>query len=583
MPRFPDYVIQEVADKNDIYDVISQTVQLKKAGNSYIGLCPFHSEKTPSFSVSPRRGIFKCFGCGEGGNVIHFVMKHDGLTFHDAVARLASRANIQLPTLAPRDEEAAQRRKAHSELMFAINKDAAEFFYTNIKSAPHAVEYFKKRELDSRMVKYFWLGYAPDSWTALFDYLKDKGYAEGDIYDSGLIKRHDSGRYYDTFRNRIMFTIFDMNNNVIGFGGRVLDDSKPKYLNSSDSQIFNKGRNLYSLNIARHSKKDFVILCEGYMDAIALIKSGYDNTVATLGTAITEHQARIIAKYFKEVVICYDSDTAGRNATNRAITVLRSQNIKISVLNLKGGKDPDEYIKTYGKTRFDAVMNARVSDMAYLIDYFGEDYDLKKPDQVLSYISQLTDYLKLIQSSVELDIYTAMVAEKTGVQQSSISSQLGIKKASSPTVPVGNSDVINVVNKGTAVKDNKDYLEKTRSLLLSTVFYDRKLYDRYSSRINETMFDSRVHLEIYRYIKQCAESGEKFSQSALINRFDNSDDINAVSGILALDVQSDDTDKAVSDYINQINEKAGPERALELLRENKITIEQFNAMINNKG
>ena len=319
------------------------------------------------------------------------------------------------------------------------------------------------------------------------------------------------------------------------------------------------------------------------MDAIALIKSGYDNTVATLGTAITEHQARIIAKYFKEVVICYDSDTAGRNATNRAITVLRSQNIKISVLNLKGGKDPDEYIKTYGKTRFDAVMNARVSDMAYLIDYFGEDYDLKKPDQVLSYISQLTDYLKLIQSSVELDIYTAMVAEKTGVQQSSISSQLGIKKASSPTVPVGNSDVINVVNKGTAVKDNKDYLEKTRSLLLSTVFYDRKLYDRYSSRINETMFDSRVHLEIYRYIKQCAESGEKFSQSALINRFDNSDDINAVSGILALDVQSDDTDKAVSDYINQINEKAGPERALELLRENKITIEQFNAMINNKG
>jgi len=296
MPLLPEYIIQEVVDKNDIYDVISRTVQLKKSGSSYSGLCPFHNEKTPSFSVSPRRGIFKCFGCGEGGDVIRFVMKRDGLSFYDAVVKLAEASNVTLPKVSKYDKEQDAKRKEKAQLSYELNREAASFYYSSIKDNPVAVEYFKKRELDSQNVKMFWLGYAPDKWTALFDYLVNKGYTESDIFDAGLIKRHESGRYYDTFRNRIMFPIFDVKKNIIGFGGRVMDDSKPKYLNSSDSPIFSKSRNLYALNIAVHSKKDYCILCEGYMDAIALIKSGHDNTVATLGTALTSMQAKMLSR-----------------------------------------------------------------------------------------------------------------------------------------------------------------------------------------------------------------------------------------------------------------------------------------------
>ena len=584
MPLFPDYIIQEVADKNDIYDVISKTVRLKKAGSSYIGLCPFHSEKTPSFSVSPRRGIFKCFGCGEGGDVIRFVMKSEGLSFFDAVTKLANNANISLPKVSGYNKEAEEKKKEHNNLIYEINKEAASFFYSSIKSAPKAVEYFKKRQLESQTVKMFWLGFAPDGWTILFEHLKSKGYTEGDIFDAGLVKRHESGRYYDTFRNRIMFPIFDAKKNIIGFGGRVMDDSKPKYLNSADSPIFSKSRNLYGLNIALCSKKDFCILSEGYMDTIALIKSGHDNTVATLGTALTSQQAKLLSNYFKEVVICYDSDQAGRNATLRAITVLREQNIKISILDLKTEKDPDEYIKTYGKARFDAVLAARKTDMVYLMDYFGENYDLKKSDDKINYVSDVTAYFKLIKSSVELDVYVGMLSSKTGVGREAIISQIGLKKDEAPRADsLADADMINVVNKSGPPADNKSYLNKTRSLLLGTLFYDKKLYERFSARLDEDMFERSVHKAIYNYIKSCFEKGEKVSNTSLINSFETEDDIQEACGILALDIQSDDNVKAADDYINEINAKAGPERALELLRQNRITLEQFNDIINNKG
>lgn len=585
MPRFPDYIIQEVADKNDIYDVISKSVHLKKAGSSYIGLCPFHHEKTPSFSVSPRRGIFKCFGCGVGGDVIRFVMKNEDLSFHDAVVKLAERANIALPKSSYEENDNYKRRKRHDELMLEINMHAAEFFYSCVSGSRQAVEYFKKRNIDGKTVKYFWLGYAPDKWTALVDYLKEKGYDEADIYDCSLAKKRDDGSLYDTFRNRIMFTIFDVNNNVIGFGGRVLDDSKPKYLNSADSNIFNKRKNLYGLNIARHSKKDFVILCEGYMDAIALVKSGYDNAVATLGTALTDMQARIIARYFKEVVICYDSDSAGRAATNRAISILRGVNIKISVVYLKGAKDPDEYIESYGKTRFDAEVRNRKKDMLYLIDYFGGNYDLKNYDDVISYISELTEYLRLIKNDVELDVCAGIISERTGVQKASILSQTGLKRAEtvSDALVGTNADAINVINKKYSVSDTGEYLEKTCALLLGTLFYEKRLYDKYKSKLSEDMFTLPIHKTIFKYIKDCFENGGETSNTALISMLNTEDDINEATSILALDAQSEDTDKAVSDYINQINQKSGPQRAMELLKQNKITLEEFNDIINNKG
>ncbi len=583
MAVFPDYVIREIAEKNDIYDVVSQSVTLKKAGSSYIGLCPFHNEKTPSFSVSPRRGIFKCFGCGEGGDVIGFVMKNENLSFVEAVTKLAGRAGIQLPEAKNFDSQKSAKRKEKADLLHAINRDAAEFFYANVKSNPQIIDYFKKRQISGSVVKAFWLGYAPDSWTSLFDHLKAKGYNEGDIYDAGLVQRHESGRYYDFFRNRLTITIFDVNSNVIGFSARVLDNSLPKYINTRETVVFSKQKNLYGLNIARKSKKNFCILCEGCMDAIALISYGYTNTVAPLGTSFTEEQAKQLSRYFEEVVICFDSDLAGRKATNRAISILRAfPNLKISVLNLKARKDPDEFIKEYGIDRFNSHLASRKSDMEYLIEYFGAQYNLKLSDGKLGFISSMAEYLRLLPSSVELDVYANMISEMTGVQSSSIIAQTGLKKAQSAANPALNADVINVVNKGSIPSDDREYLEKTRALLVSTLFYDVKLFAKYRDRIDETMFENQIHRRIFRYIKECFENGDNVSQSTLLSKFDTKEDVNTASGILALDVQSDDTDRAVSDYINQINQKAGTERAMRLLQEGAISLEEFNEIINKR-
>ena len=363
-----------------------------------------------------------------------------------------------------------------------------------------------------------------------------------------------------------------------------MDDSKPKYLNSSDSPIFSKSRNLYGLNIALCSKKDFCILTEGYMDTIALIKSGHDNTVATLGTALTSMQAKMLSNYFKEVVICYDSDQAGRNATNRAITVLRQYDIKISVLDLQAKKDPDEFIKTYGIERFNSLLAKRKTDMVYLMDYFGANYDLKKSDDKISYISDLTSYLKLVKGSVELDVYVGMISEKTGVQHSAIISQIGLKKAQETTdASLNGVEVINVVSSAVSAKDKKAYLDKTRALLLGTLFFDSKLYGAFKSQIDESMFERPVHKTIYTYIKDSYAKGEKVSNTGLIGILETEDDIKEAYGILALDIQSDDTAKAVSDYITQIKDTAGPEKAYELLKQGKITLEEFNEMLSNKG
>jgi len=584
MSVFPDYIIREIADKNDIYDVVSQTVPLKKAGSSYIGLCPFHNEKTPSFSVSSKRGIFKCFGCGEGGDVIGFVMKNDNLTFVEAVQKLAQRANIQLPEFKNYDADKQQKRKEKSDLLHAINKDAAEFFYSNVKTSPVIIDYFKKRQMSASVVKAFWLGYAPDSWTSLFDHLKSKGYTESDIFDAGLIQKHDSGRYYDFFRNRMTITIFDANSNVIGFSARVLDNSLPKYINTRETPVFSKQKNLYGLNIARKSKEKFCILCEGCMDAIALMSYGYTNTVAPLGTSFTQEQAKLLSRYFEEVVICFDSDAAGRKATCRAIAILRSfPDVKVTVLDLKARKDPDEFIKEYGVERFNSLLSSRKRDMEYLIEYFGEQYNLKSSDGKIGFISSMSEYLSLVSSTVELDVYANMISSLTGVQPSSVIAQTGLKKAESSSNPTGNADVINVVNKGALATDDNQYLERTRSLLIGTLFYDARIFNKYKDLVTDSLFENPIHKIIFNYINECHQKGESVSQSSLLARFDTKEDINTVSGILALDVQSEDNDKAVSDYINQIKQKSDSERAVKLFEEGRISLEEFNKIINNKG
>ncbi|MBQ8526424.1 MAG: DNA primase [Clostridia bacterium] len=585
MALFPEYIIREVSEKNDIYDVVSKYVRLKKSGNSYIGLCPFHNEKTPSFSVSPSRGVCHCFGCGEGGDVISFLMKVENISFYEAVKKLADMANITLPEISGHDREDARRAQERREGIYAINKEAALFFYEQLKTSRQSIDYLKKRQLSGAVVKSFWLGYAPDSWNSLFDYLKSKGYTESDIYNAGLIKKHESGRYYDMFRNRLMFPIFDASNNIIAFGGRVFDDSKPKYLNSPESAVFSKSRNLYGINVARNSKKNEVFLTEGYMDTIALIKSGFTNTVATLGTALTEQQAKMLSKIFKEIIICYDGDNAGCMARLRAITVLREHDIKISVIDMGASKDPDEFIKTNGVDRFKAVAAKRKNDMEYVLDYFGKDYDLKNPQSVVSYTDDVIEYLKLIRSSIEQDVYVNMLSSRTGVSANAIYSQLGISKAKQPkpAADVKGTDPLVLQLKSTAGKKH-DILDKTREHLLSLIIFSKAVYNKNKDCITESLFEDEFHIRLLRFVKVCYEEAGSVTPAQITAHFDSEEDNPRAARILSLDNMSDDSAKAYEDYIKIIKSEIKKQSIHRLINSSETDdLSRINNLLKNEG
>ena len=585
MRLYPEYIIREVADKNDIRDLISQYVHLKKAGNSYVGLCPFHNEKTPSFSVSPQKGIFHCFGCGEGGNVIHFMMKIENMSFVEAVEKLAERAGVTLPKINDKDSERYVLMAKEREIIYQINQDALNYFYGNLKDSKTAVEYMKKRGLSGMDAKKFYLGYAKDSWDSLFVFLKSKGYTESDIHKAGLIKAGDNGSYYDFYRHRVMFPIFDTRNRVIGFGGRTLGDSKSKYLNSPDTPVFNKSRNLYFLNAARRSGKDFVILVEGYIDVTALAKNGYVNTVATLGTALTPMQAKILAGEFKEVVICYDSDSAGRKATNRAIKLLREHEISISVLDLKDKKDPDEYINEFGVTRFNSCISKRRADMMYLMDVFEEEYDVTQNSQKVSFIGSLLEYMRLIKSPVELDVYVEELSRRSKVSSNAIYSQLGIVRAVS-TMQTQNRDetpdVTMIAQRKTPFSSDA-VLERTRQQLLALILSNKTVFKMRKEKISPELFENEVHKKLLNCIMAFYDIDKSIEESHVIDLFTEEEEIKEVSLILSLDNKSDNDIKAFDDYRRVIVDKMQRRRFLnQLSGDSPSKLEELNKIIKNQ-
>lgn len=583
MPLFPEYIIREVAEKNDIYDVVSKYVRLKKSGNSYIGLCPFHNEKTPSFSVSPQRGVCHCFGCGEGGNVISFLMKIENIPFYEAVKKLAQMANITLPEMSNYSKEDEKKARERREGIFKINQEAALFFYEQLKASKKSIDYLKKRQLSGNVAKSFWLGYAPDSWNSLFDHLKSKGYTESEIFNAGLIKKHESGRYYDMFRNRLMFPIFDTNNNIIAFGGRVFDDSKPKYLNSPESAVFSKSRNLYGINIAKNSKQSSVFLTEGYMDTISLIKSGFPNTVATLGTALTEQQAKMLSKIFKEVIICYDGDKAGCIARLRAITVLREYDIKITVIDMGLSKDPDEFLKTNGVDRFKAVVLARKNDMEYVLDYFGADYDLKNPQSIVSYTKDVIEYLKLIRSSVEQDVYINMLSLRTGVSSNAIYSQLGISKAKKSNTPssVKVTDQA-ILQLKTPPGKKRDILNRRREELLSLIVFNRAVYNKNKHSITDSLFEDEFHLRLLKFIRLSYEESGQVTPAQITAHFESPEDSNMAARILSIDNMAENADKAYEDYMRTIKAEIKKQSIHKLVQTSDTDITQINDLLKNQ-
>ena len=417
-------IIEEIKSRCDIASVISSYINIKPSGSNYKGLCPFHGEKTPSFYINTSKQIYKCFGCGEGGDVINFVMRVENLDFMDAVKLLASRCGIEINTNV---DESTKEKIEKSKKFQDIHIEAARFYFSNlIKSKNPGYEYLRKRGLDDKIIKKFGLGYSLDSWNSLMNYLISIGYKNEDLIECGLFGyKSETKKIYDKFRNRVMFPIFDYRGNVIGFGGRVLDDSLPKYLNSPDTLIFNKRQNLYGLNFARKEIKDrSVILVEGYMDLISLYQYGIKNVVATLGTALTDGQGSLIKRYADTAIISYDSDEAGIKATLRAIEILNKLDINVKVLNLKECKDPDEFIRKYGVLQFEKEIQNSTHYIKYKIDNLKRNFNIQKDEDKVKFAKEASKIIKEIKSPVEVDYYTKYLSKQIGISEESIKKEV---------------------------------------------------------------------------------------------------------------------------------------------------------------
>lgn len=406
---FPPAFLDELAARNPIEEVVGQYVNLKRSGSNLFGLCPFHGEKTPSFSVAPDKGIYYCFGCHKGGGVINFEMEIEGLSYPDAVRALAQRVGMEVP-----DDEEYQSRYRKQERLWALAKEAARFFVTQLYAPTGAegLRYAQSRGMSKGTLTRFGIGFAPDSWDSLCKAMRAKGYTDEELKDAGLVSvSQKNGNIFDRFRNRLMFPIIDVRGNVIGFGGRVMDNSTPKYLNSPETEIFNKRKNLFALNVAKKTKLGYLILVEGYMDAIALHQYGFDCAVASLGTSLTEEHAVLLSRYTEQVVLIYDGDEAGQNATRRAIPMLEKAGLQVKVLQMRDAKDPDEFLKKFGADRFKLLLEESSNRVEYQLRAIQKKYDLNVDEDRVKFISEAAELVSTLGNAVQREIYGNRVAE----------------------------------------------------------------------------------------------------------------------------------------------------------------------------
>ena len=404
---FPQAFIDELIARNPIEDVVGQYVSLKRSGANMFGLCPFHGEKTASFSVAPDKGIYYCFGCHKGGGAVNFMMEVENLSYPDAVRALAKRGGLEVP-----EDEQYQSRYRAQERLWALMKEAGRFYHSQLYApvGQQCLEYVQKRGLNKAIVTRFGIGFAPNSWNALVDAMRKKGYTDQELKDADLVGERN-GRIYDRFRNRLMFPIFDVRGNVIGFGGRVLDDSKPKYLNSNETLIFNKRKNLFGMNFAKMTKQPFIILVEGNIDVVALHQFGFDNAVASLGTSLTEEQVNLLSRYTQQVVLTYDTDEAGQRAAQRAIPMLEKAGIQVKVLQMKDAKDPDEFLHKFGADRFKLLLEECSNRVEYQLAAIAAKYNISADEERVKFIQEAAELICTLSSAVQREVYGHRVAE----------------------------------------------------------------------------------------------------------------------------------------------------------------------------
>lgn len=516
---YPEELIEEVRTRNDIVEVISGYVRLQKKGSNYFGLCPFHNEKSPSFSVSPGKQMYYCFGCGAGGNVITFLMEYENQTFPEAVRTLAQRAGIALPE-ADDSKEARQADSRRAKLL-EINKEAAKYFYYQLRTERGSVgmEYLRKRELSDETMNHFGLGYANKYSNDLIQYLKSKGYSEDLIRDAGLCNVDEKHGMYDKFWNRVMFPIQDINHRVIGFGGRVMGDGKPKYLNSPETEIFDKSRNLYGLNFARTSRKGNVILCEGYMDVIAMHQAGFTQAVASLGTAFTSGQASLLRRYANEILLSYDSDGAGVNAALRAIGILKEAGMTGRVINLEPYKDPDEFIKALGGEEFQKRLDHAENSFFFELRQLQKNYDLSDPEQKTAFHREIARKLCTFSEEVERENYIEAVAQKYHIGFENLRRLVGTYAAQTGLAQPVIRPKSGVQKKNTTAEGIKN----SQKLLLTWLVEQPQLYRQISKYISPKDFTEGLYEKVADRLFEELEQGN-INPASIISMFEEEED-----------------------------------------------------------
>ena len=558
MPRYSDELIDEIRNSNDIVDVISQYVNLKRSGRNFFGLCPFHNEKSPSFAVSPDKQIFHCFGCGVGGNVFHFVSKIEGMGFKETVELLANKANIALPTI---DNEQDNKASYLKSRVYEINKQAAQFYHENLykPTAKIAQDYIKKRKLDNNTLQTFLIGYSCN-FNELYKFLKQQGFTDEEILASTLVNKNDKGEFIDRFRKRLMFPIQDERGRVIAFGGRILEDSQikdplrpqAKYINSSENIVYSKGRHLFGLYAAKKQKIDKILIVEGYMDAISLHQRGITNVVASLGTALTEAQGRLLRKNSEQIIIGYDSDGAGQAATMRGLEILQNLGCDIRILQIEGAKDPDEYILKYGPERLQKCIDNAISLVEYKVKILKNNLNLEHPNDKIKFLTEIAKEIAKISSDIEKEVYVDKIALDYKISKEAIYAEINKllyqKNPNDKSTQRRNLVKHETVSK---LKLNTDNVTKKENMIIYLLInYPKESYSVLKNKISYEDIKDIRNRQIIKKLYEELEKGNIINNTNVLDLFEDQDIINFLTWVMAYDFEIVEVDKCIEDILN---------------------------------
>lgn len=560
MARFSDDFIQQIRDNNDIESVISSYIDLKRRGKNLVGLCPFHNEKTPSFTVYPETASYYCFGCGAGGEVINFIRNIENLDFTEAVKLLADRAGLKLPEYQNYDDSVAKLRRR----IYEANREAARFYHETLftDKGKKQLDYLLGRGVSPKMIKHFGLGAAPDDWHSLEEHLKSKGFKWEELVAANLVRNSEkNGKryYYDVFRAKVMYPVIDIRGNVVAFGGRVLDDSKPKYINTSDTLVYKKSNELFALNFAKNGNNRKLILCEGYMDVIALHQAGYENAVAGLGTALTPEQVSLISRYADEVALCYDSDEAGQKAVRAAMTLFSKTGVKVKVIRLEGGKDPDEIIKRYGKERFERLLNKADNDTEYKLSKLREKYIVETDDGKLSFLREAVKILAFCDS-IERDVYAMRLSDELNVGKDAIIQQINEVRRkenyrrTKTELATAQKRVQNLDIAADPQRLKNIRAAKAEDTVLVTLLNNAGFYKNIKDRLSEDVFITPVNKHLLEIITKRLEEQESIDISHL-SQYLTSEEVSVVARLLANQAMVSNTLKECEDCLAVLEEE----------------------------